>query len=40
MIGEAPATRAPCTELSPTPPQPITTALRPAPRPAVLTTAP
>ena len=40
MIGEAPATRAPCTEFKPTPPQPMTTTLRPTPTPAVLTTAP
>ena len=39
-IGRAPARRAPCTTLSPTPPQPITTTLLPASMRAVLVTAP
>ena len=40
MIGSQPASRAPWTELRPTPPQPITTTLDPALTLAVLTTAP
>ena len=39
-ICSAPASRAPCTQLSPTPPQPMTTTLAPGSTFAVLTTAP
>ena len=36
----APASRAPCTQLSPTPPQPMTATVAPGGTPAVLRTAP